>query len=508
MRLRGSFTVFSALSMLLIASFLFALLEAARVKGLGAYTVLTSKAGIESVCAEYQSELWDCYHLLGLDTARGNNSFSMNGISDTLSERVSENLQTQRGLHSQMNLFQLKFVQADYIEYQLASDGEGDVFLGQVASYMKHHLPEEMAKKIYENYRKGREVAESEGAEYSVEDADEAIREAKRAKEEANKKASEADGAASPEKVPDFPAGPATQESQQANPLETVLELKKNALLGMVVGDTSSISDKSTDLSGVMLQRKVQTGVKQKLKGATWYDKVLALEYINQYFSNYMAPTEEHTLSYEMEYILCGKSTDKDNLDAVISRLLLLREVANVTHIISDRNKCNEALLIANALAGFSGNPAVIKVVQIGIVAAWAYVESILDIRTLLSGGKMAVIKSGGQWTTELKHLGEALQNHARAIECTNGLKYDGYVKQCLFALDNKILAYRMMDIIELNIRKMSKNSAFRMDYVLCEMSYELEYEATPLFSELSIIGHNKIPKIRFSRTEEFSYLR
>ncbi len=43
---------------------------------------------------------------------------------------------------------------------------------------------------------------------------------------------------------------------------------------------------------------------------------------------------------------------------------------------------------IAAALAGFTGNPAIIKTVQIAVVGAWAYIESIQDIRALLMGGK------------------------------------------------------------------------------------------------------------------------
>lgn len=104
-----------------------------------------------------------------------------------------------------------------------------------------------------------------------------------------------------------------------------------------------------------------------------------------------------------MEYILCGKDTDKKNLESSIERLMRMREAANVAHIIADREKLNQTLMIATSLAGFSGNPAVVKIVQIGVVAAWAYVESILDLRTLLSGGKISLIKSAAEWTTDLK---------------------------------------------------------------------------------------------------------
>ena len=70
---------------------------------------------------------------------------------------------------------------------------------------------------------------------------------------------------------------------------------------------------------------------------------------------------------------------------------------------------------IAAALAGFTGNPAIIKTVQIAVVGAWAYIESIQDIRALLMGGKIALVKSKEQWTTDLAHLLQSFQSQTRA---------------------------------------------------------------------------------------------
>ena len=40
---------------------------------------------------------------------------------------------------------------------------------------------------------------------------------------------------------------------------------------------------------------------------------------------------------------------------------------------------------------GASVNPAIIEAVKYGILAAWAYVESVLDIRALLDGDKIKI---------------------------------------------------------------------------------------------------------------------
>ena len=132
--------------------------------------------------------------------------------------------------------------------------------------------------------------------------------------------------------------------------------------------------------------------------------------------------------------------------------------------------KRNEAKTLAELLAGFSGNPAIIFVVQCGIIAAWAYVESILDLRALLRGDKIALIKSDRQWTTNTKHLLESSKDDAKAINCENGLTYKQYIKQFVITMGNQKLAYRMMDVMEQNVRAVSGNEAVRMDDMVCRI--------------------------------------
>ena len=159
----------------------------------------------------------------------------------------------------------------------------------------------------------------------------------------------------------------------EESPIQIVLQLKQNALLGRTVSDMSSLSAKAVEAKDMVSNRQCETGRydMKKAEKMNVSDRVMVLEYIGKHFSDYTEPGKGD-LTYEMEYILCGKDTDKKNLESSIERLMRMREAANVAHIIADREKLNQTLMIATSLAGFSGNPAVVKIVQIGVVAAWS----------------------------------------------------------------------------------------------------------------------------------------
>lgn len=492
MKKKGSITVFSVLCLMLVASFLFALLESARVHGLNTYVNMKTQLGLESVCAAYQPQLWEEYHLLYLDGAYGKAEFSMENVTEDLKQQINENLDTGLGHVYGMDLFQISLTQAEPNHYQLATDGQGSVFLRHVSEYMKDHLPQEMAAIIHERYMQGEEVEDTNGAKNSVEDADLAIREAKAEQEKGETET------AAPEVL--------AETEEVVNPLDIVLELKRNTILGMVVQDIAAVSTKKTDLSEGLQKREFRQENAVDAGESKWYERILVLEYADQYFSDFTQPEEEHAFTYELEYLLCGKEEDKANLEGAVNRLLLLREAANVTHILADRQKLNEALILANVLAGFTGNPAVIKVVQIGIVAAWAYMESIQDIRALLQGDKIALIKNKEQWTVNTDNLLDSFQSSAKAKNCTNGLTYQDYLKQLLFLMKTKDLAYRMMDVMEQNIRLTEGFGNFRMDYMISDMTYSMQYEAKPQFLSLSVIGNRGIRQLIFRQTDRFSY--
>lgn len=509
MNLKGSMTVFAALSMLLVASFLFALLEAARVQGLDACADMVSEVGVTSICAEYQQPIWEDYRLLFLDGAYGTEKFSEEKMDSVLCQRISENLDVSK--IGGISMYGLSLQSAEVSEYRLASDGDGAVFLKCVASYMKSHLTKELAEELYQKYKEETDVENSDRSEYSVEGADKAIEEAKKAQEET---ASDTEEAQSPEAGETFdetssaePEETEKPEEPKENPLDIVLKLKENAILGMVVGNVSALSAKQVDLQNCMLKRELQKGTKTASAEVGWYERVLVAEYLEHYFSNYRNPKLDGAFSYELEYLLCGEDTDKSNLEGVINRLLLMREAANITAIIKDATKRNEAKAIAEILAGFTGNPAIILVVQCGIIAAWAYVESVLDLRALVRGDKIALVKSDAQWTCNTKSLADSLGNDAKAKNCENGLTYEEYLKMFLFTMGTKKLAYRMMDVIEQSVKTKQGYEHVRMDYMVCEMSCSIQYQADTLFADLSLIRKGASKGFCFEKMKFFSYI-
>ena len=504
----GSLTIFSALSLLLILSFLLALLEGARVSGLQMMDTLAADTGMDCAAAEYQTVLWDKYHLLYLDGAYGWDQFDENKVSSRVMDYVAGNL-SETGENS---VFRTKLCEASLLEYMFATDNDGTGMLRQASAYMKRHLPEDVAKKMYQQYQDGKKAEADGKTEYSVEDADQAIINAKKEKEQAdqNDKEGAPQEEAGEKNIQDNENNHAqdAEDGKKESPIQIVLQLKQNALLGMTVSDMSSLSAKAVEAKDMVSNRQCETGRydMKKAEKMNVSDRVMVLEYIGKHFSDYTEPGKGD-LTYEMEYILCGKDTDKKNLESSIERLMRMREAANVAHIIADREKLNQTLMIATSLAGFSGNPAVVKIVQIGVVAAWAYVESILDLRTLLSGGKISLIKSAAEWTTDLKKLGEIVTGEGKARECKNGLSYQAYIKQLLFAMKEKKMAYRMMDIMELAMQKEQNGKNARMDHMIDNMICELRFEAKPLFAKRSLYGDMEMGGYTFFKRQKLSYI-
>lgn len=495
---KGSITIFASLSMMLVASFLFAMLESARYYGLQTYIKQKSPLITESVFAEYHAKLWEDYHLLFLDGAYGGTEFSTSKVAGRASQIAKNNLTApySNGLWREQDLFQLNLDEVSVESYALATDCGGDFFLAQVTDYMKQNIPVESAKAIYDRIEKGRDKEEEgESANLTIEKANNLLN----GEEEETEKGIKTEKGTKAEKE-------AKTGGEAQNPMEYVLQIKENAILGTVVEDTSKLSECSIPKNQSLLERDCEKGNKAYENQSDWYEKILLELYLKTYFSSYTNPMEGHALAYELEYIVGGKQSDRENLEQIVGRLMLVREAANVASLLSDTKKVAEAETLALAVAGFTGNPAVVKTVQIGIVGAWAYIESILDIRTLLQGGKISLIKSKSEWTSELLNMVSLITENAKAKECKNGCTYTDYLLQFLFFMKEREQAFRAMDLMEHNLQleQMYQNS--RMDHMIVAADFQYRYAAQPLFWKLITIGGGNF-SYQCQKTESFSYL-
>lgn len=180
-------------------------------------------------------------------------------------------------------------------------------------------------------------------------------------------------------------------------------------------------------------------------------DGYLQNRYIEVYFKNGIDHKALGTTFFEneMEYIICAKKSDTENLNGVRNRIIGVREILNMIYLNSDPEK--NAAVTAAAVAIAPG-PAAILVKQ-GIFAAWAFAESVNDYRLLMAGRRVPVMKDDMSWATDLKGILENTESGMIDTGNTRGDTYEDYLNVMIFAMDEEVRLLRMMDLIQINMR-------------------------------------------------------
>ncbi len=494
---KGSITPFCACSLLFVSALLFALLELARISVLDTYAELKAENGMDSLCAEYHPFLWKQYGLLFLDGAYGTEEFSMNYVSEELEKQINESLDGYSFSASKICLE----------DYALAGDRNGSLFLHYIAEREKENLLLGVAEDLYQLYVQTEEVElEYGGVEEDIQEAKSIFYDIKadwQAKVDAlwKKKETEKDSTEEIEIwIPDT--------SPIENTWNVVEQMQESSILHIIFEDMSELSQKKSKVESRMQTRKKESGTMNVIIEENWYQKMLVLAYLEEYFSCYMQNQKEHFLDYEMEYVLCAEETEWKNLEGALKRILFIREAANMAYLVQDEEKMAFAQTLANLIGLMAGeNPAVVKVIQAGIVGAWAYLESVLDVRALIAGEVIPLIKQEGEWTTEVTNLFAVFDKNAKAKVCENGLSYRDYLKKLLFMTSSEELAYRMMEVMEMGMQSQSEYLNCRMDHMLVALNYQIQFECKTLFSSLIPSQNAYKGKMFFKKEVQRSYI-
>lgn len=226
-------------------------------------------------------------------------------------------------------------------------------------------------------------------------------------------------------------------------------------------------------------------------------------QYIKTFFGNYNRSigTMKKKLKYEMEYILCGKDSDKENLTSVAERLLLLRSIANLITITKDSSKRNQAYIEAVGIVGFTGMEPLIRLTQTLLLIVWGMEEGLVDVAALLQGKEVPLIKTSAQIQVSSAELllvnREFIQkkvNMGFSQKSSKGskskkdtkpgilsLSYDDYLRLFTMAQSRKVKLYRLMDLIQWNISG-NYSEGFQLSncvyaiYVNCSVQYETKF--------------------------------
>jgi hypothetical protein len=456
--IKGEITIFLALSLTIICGFILAILESARVAVIRMEIEIAMDMGIQSIFAEYNRELLERYDLFFIDTSYGEQLPSIEALKSHFGTYVQYNLEPYQNIILKRGLdyvrLKSQWIQIDDIS--IATDAKGEVFKRQALDYMRDKVGLGLLEYVMNN---AKEIDQKGIWEQDLEG-------------DRQKNENEINNVEIPPKQIDEDEW---EEVTIHNPADEINALRGSGILDLVT--EGELSRRSIHLSELPSQRNLERGVgivgKAMEEGSI--SEVLFGEYIGDKFENYTTTKNEEGLSYEIEYILEGKETDVENLKGVVNRLLFIREAANVLYLFTDSQKQSEAEALAIAVAAFTGLPALVELIKISIILAWGYAESVVDVKTLLKGGKVPIMKTSKDWKVSIENLLHFQNVDTGKEENDKGLSYLDYLKIFLFLQQKEEKTMRCLDMIEVNMRQAMDFKAFRIDGCLEHLGAEME---------------------------------
>lgn len=281
-------------------------------------------------------------------------------------------------------------------------------------------------------------------------------------------------------KIPGLTFRTGIKDPEKQNMLEQVQKMAGLHLLKLILPEGTKLSEGVIPVKNLPSTAHSEGG--ETKDGLV--ERFLTDEYCTGFFTCFLSG-EEKEVKYEREYLLGGKAADEENLKAAAARILALREGLNLIHILSDGEKREEARTLAGVITGIVGAAPFIGIVAFFIMTVWALGESIIDLKALLAGKQVPLIKSRDTWRLDLAGL-LSLGGRGRLKEGEaggQGMDYGEYLKLLLFIETAGRLYYRMMDVIQMNILR--SQADFSMEYC----AYQAEIEGKGIGKHLFLCG-------------------
>ena len=424
---RGEVTAFLSLIFILLITFTAGLMESASIQMAKNYCRADTDRALESVFAEYQKELLDEYDIFAMEATYESGKYSQEAVTN-----------------------RLKYFGAGRAEHkiqkiQFLTDQGAKAFCEQITYYMENKygvgfLSDKVS--MTDIWKKQEEKAK----EYEQEESE--------SWSDFDGMLSEAEGT-----LP-----------EEDNPIEGIRQLKKSSLLNLIMPEDVAVSEKSIDLNGVVSSRDRNQGYgdfSEEAKSDSAISDLLFGEYLMEHFSMMTDRENTGTLDYELEYIYGGKGSDRENLEIVAKKLLLMRFASNFVFLQGSSAKKAEAEAMAFTLCTIAALPALEAAAAQVILLAWAYGESIMDLRSLMQGLKVPLVKTEESWQLSISGLMALKEtgNLNDGKDSETGLTYKEYLRILLFLKKKETVAMRALDLVEENLRTRHGMEFFRADY-------------------------------------------
>lgn len=429
---RGDLTVMLSLVFLLLLSLVGAILESASIQTAKNEKRTDAARAMESVFAEYHKDLFDRYGIFAIDGSYETAHYSEENILDRLAYYGAENME--------LNIGEIRYL----------TDQNGKAFFEQAVQYEKEKTGVDEMEHLLGNV----EVLETYNKNWDTYEKD----------HERTSKDLEQMLLASEQTLPDT-----------NNPLSFISNLRREGLLKSTLPENFSVSNKSILLSDVPSGRENRVGT------GDWNhdtEQVQDTIFFNLYLMEHFGvavKTEGHmALDYEIEYLIAGKSSDKENLESVVTTLCNLRFAADYMYLLTDSTKQAEARALAGTLCTLLTVPGITEAVTQAVLFAWAYGEAVQDVKSLLAGERVSLWKRAENWKLSLENLLHL--NEGGSMTCegdADGLSYQSYLRMLLLLKEKTVLGMRALDLIESNINSMEEAAFFRADQCITGIGTE-----------------------------------
>ncbi|MEY8411384.1 DUF5702 domain-containing protein [Lachnospiraceae bacterium 62-26] len=432
---KGEVTAYLSLVFILLVTFIGGMIESASIQNAKNYQRADMNRAIECVFAEYQKELLERYDIFALDGSYETGRYVEQNLSDRLSYYGAGNME--------YNLTRIQFL----------TDRGGQAFCDQVRAYEEHKYGIDAMKDML-GMTSVWGQQEAQAKEYAREEQD------------------------SQDYLEEMLAENESELPETGNPISCADRLKQSPILTLVMPKDKTVSEKRVNGQDMPDRRSKNTGYGEFADVAVQGGNLSSLllgEYLLEHFSAFTDDEHAGTVDYEVEYILGGKDSDRENLEAVVKKIVNLRFVPNYAYIQTDSEMKAEAEAMAAALCTLLAVPAITEAAVQGILLAWAYGESLMDLRSLLKGSKVPLVKSKESWQLQLSKLMTlgTDEDCSEGRDDTGGLSYEEYLRMLLFLAKKETVALRALGMIEQNLRMICGQTYFRADLCISRMEMQ-----------------------------------
>ncbi len=412
--------------------------------------------GLNSIFAEYHRALFERYGLLFIDSSYGTSQASEKKTGQQLLHYMNINFDSDRNGMLGKSIVNLRADNCDVLGASYASDGNGEVLRYQISQLMKN-------KMLIDHF-------DDSSAEVDMDDLingyDDCVARRDSAGEQIDAIVDELNSNLAEEEEP----------YSVSNPADAVEHLGNDSVLFYAIGDSIDMPMSYINQNDYISRRGYVSGagLRDSQRSSLVSDKALLIAYLNRVCGYYGNEREDSRLQFQLEYIIANEDSDKENLSEVAKYIFMSRYPINMAYLLTSPAKKAEAEVMAMAAASAILSPELTEAITYSILFAWGYAESAKDVRMVFDGHSIPMVKTDVSWNTPLSQMVN-FKSYLSVYNVTGGqLDYKKYLRGLLVMKNLDDLSLRLMDIMEMDIRKTNGNADFECNNLIYQLTADV----------------------------------